>query len=147
MHKIRLFPLSLSNTTFNWFVSLPPNSVDRWERLEQKFHDYFYNEESELRLSHLVAIKQKTNENVVEYIKRFRETRNKCYGLTIGEKDLAELALACLNMALRDRLEGQDFCDVNQVLQQALNHENCSKDHKAHGWFKEVSTKDKPNIN
>jgi hypothetical protein len=25
MHKIRLFPLSLSGTIFNWFTSLAPN--------------------------------------------------------------------------------------------------------------------------
>jgi hypothetical protein len=117
MHKMRLFPLSLSGTTFNWFVSLPPNSVDTWECLEQKFHDYFYSRESELRLSHLVVVKQKANENVIEYMKRFRETCNKCYGLTIGKKDLAELAFVGLNTALRDRLEGQDFLDNNQVLQ------------------------------
>jgi hypothetical protein len=32
MHKIRLFALSMSGMTFNWFVTLPANSVDRWER-------------------------------------------------------------------------------------------------------------------
>jgi hypothetical protein len=147
MHKIRLFPLSLSSMTFNWFISLPSNSIDTWKRLEQKFHDYFYNGESKLRLSHLVAIKQKPNENVAEYMKRFRETYNKCYGLTIREKDLPELAFAGLNAALKDRLEGQDFTDMNQVLQWALSQDNRSKDHKVHGWFKETSTKDKPSIN
>jgi hypothetical protein len=28
MHKIRLFPLSLSGTAFNWFTFLAPNSID-----------------------------------------------------------------------------------------------------------------------
>jgi hypothetical protein len=58
VHKIRLLLLSLSSTAFNWFVSLPPNSIDIWDHLEQKFHDCFYNSESELKLAHLVAIKQ-----------------------------------------------------------------------------------------
>jgi hypothetical protein len=31
MHKIRLFPLSLSGMAFNWFVSLSANSIDTWE--------------------------------------------------------------------------------------------------------------------
>jgi hypothetical protein len=57
MHKIRLFPLPSSSTTFKWFVSLPPNSIDTWEWLDQKFHDYFYNGEFELGLSHMVAVK------------------------------------------------------------------------------------------
>jgi hypothetical protein len=30
MHKIRMFPLSLTGTSFNWFTSLPPNSIDSW---------------------------------------------------------------------------------------------------------------------
>jgi hypothetical protein len=28
MHKIRMFPLSLTRTAFNWFTPLPPNSID-----------------------------------------------------------------------------------------------------------------------
>jgi hypothetical protein len=64
-----------------------------------------------------------------EYMRRFRVTRNKCYGLIIGEKDLAELAFVGLSTTLRDKMEGQDFSDVNQVLQQALAHENHAKDH------------------
>jgi hypothetical protein len=44
VHKIRMFPLSLTRAAFNWFTSLPPNSIDSWVSLEQKFHYYFYNE-------------------------------------------------------------------------------------------------------
>jgi hypothetical protein len=55
IHKIRLFPLSLSGTAFNWFISLAPNTMNTWEGLEQKFHEYFYNVETELRLSHLAG--------------------------------------------------------------------------------------------
>jgi hypothetical protein len=57
VHQIRRFPLLLSDAAFTWFVSLPANLVDTWERLEQKLHDYFYNGETELRLSHLVLVK------------------------------------------------------------------------------------------
>jgi hypothetical protein len=57
VHKIRVFPLSLSGTTFNWFVSFAPNSVETWEHLEQRFHEYFYNGETELRLSHWVGVR------------------------------------------------------------------------------------------
>jgi hypothetical protein len=59
VHKIRLFPLSLSSTTFNWFTSLALNSIDTWPSHEQKFHDYFYNGEVEMRLSNLTVVKQK----------------------------------------------------------------------------------------
>jgi hypothetical protein len=129
MHKIRLFPLSLSSTTFNWFTSLAPNSIDNWLTLEHRFHEYFYNGEAKLRLSDLTAIRQKHNETVPEYLRRFRETRNKCYNLTIGEKDLADLAFAGLSSYLKENLEGQEFLNV---LQRAIVHENHARDHRSY---------------
>jgi hypothetical protein len=57
IHKIRIFLLSLTRTTFNWFTSLPLNSIDSWVSLEQKFHDYFYNREVELRLYDLISLR------------------------------------------------------------------------------------------
>jgi hypothetical protein len=106
VHKIRLFPLSLLGTMFNWFVSLAPNSVQMCKHLEQKFHEYFYNGETELRLSHLAAIIQKHNDSAAKYARQFRETRNKCYSLTIGERDLTELAFVGLIPAMRDKMDG-----------------------------------------
>ena len=64
--------------------------------LEQKFHDYFFSGETELKLSHLTSVKQKIHEGVSEYIRRFIDTRNRCYSLTISDRDLADLAFAGL---------------------------------------------------
>jgi hypothetical protein len=54
--------------------------------LEQKFHDYFYNREVELRLSDLTSLRQKYTETISGYLRRFREVRNRCYNLTIAKK-------------------------------------------------------------
>jgi hypothetical protein len=59
VYKIRLFPLSLSDTTLSWFTLLAPNSISTWAGLEEKFHKYFYNGETELKLSDLTAVRQK----------------------------------------------------------------------------------------
>jgi hypothetical protein len=106
MHKIRMFPLSLTGAAFNWFTSLPPNSIDSWVSLEQKFHDYFYNGEVELRLFDLTSLRQKYTETISDYLRQFREVRNWCYNLTIAEKDLANLAFVGLTLYLRDKLDG-----------------------------------------
>jgi hypothetical protein len=76
VHKIRMFPLSLTGAAFNWFTSLPPNLIDSWVSLEQKFHDYFYNWEVELRLSDLTSWRQKYTKTISDYLRRFREVRN-----------------------------------------------------------------------
>jgi hypothetical protein len=69
VHKIRMFPLSLTGAAFNWFTSLPPNSIDSWVSLEQKFHDYFYNGEIELRLSDLTSLRQKYTKTISDYLR------------------------------------------------------------------------------
>jgi hypothetical protein len=106
----------LSCTAFTWFTSLTPNSIFTWAQLEQKFHEYFYSGDTELRLSHLTAVKQKQNESAAEYIKRFRDTRNKFFNLNISDKDLADLAYSGLTPHLKDKLESHIFSDVSQVL-------------------------------
>jgi hypothetical protein len=122
---------------------LPPNSIDSWVSLEQKFHDYFYNEEVELRLSDLTSLRQIFTETVFDYLRRFREVRNRCDNLTIIEKDLTDLAFAGLTPYLRDKLDGQEFSDTNQLLQCALPYENHAKSSR----FRDNTKKDKENHN
>jgi hypothetical protein len=69
IQKIRMFPLSLTGIVFNWFTSLTLNSIDSWDSLEQKFHNYFYNGEVELRLSDLIYLRQKYTETVSDYLR------------------------------------------------------------------------------
>jgi hypothetical protein len=122
--KFRIFPLFSSNTTFTWFTSLAPSSIFTWAQLEQKFHEYFYSGNTEFRLSHLNAIKQKHNESIADYIKRFRDTRNQCFNLNIFDKDLADLTYSGLASHLREKLESHVFSDVSQVLQRTLDCES-----------------------
>jgi hypothetical protein len=96
VQKIRMFLLSLTRAAHNWFTSLPPILIDSWVSLEQKFHDYFYIGEVEQRLSDLTSLRQKYTETISECLRWFREVRNRCYNLTIAEKDLADLAFAGL---------------------------------------------------
>jgi ferritin len=107
--------------------------------LEQKFHDYLYNREVELRLSDLTSLRQKYTETISDYLRRFREVRNRCYNLTTVEKDLADLAFTGLTPYLRDKLDGQEFSDTNQLLQHVLPYENRAKSSR----FRNSANKDK----
>jgi hypothetical protein len=57
VHQVRLFPLSRSSVAFRWFTSLIPNLVNTWAGLDEKFHEYFYNRETELKLLNLTTIR------------------------------------------------------------------------------------------
>ena len=96
--------------------------------LEQKFHEYFFNGESKLKLSHLTSVKQKIHGGVAEYIRRFRDIRNRCYSLTISDRDLADLAFTGLLNFHKEKLDGQEFLDVSQVFQKSLANESRAKE-------------------
>jgi hypothetical protein len=118
----------LSSIPFSWFSALPPGYILTWAHLEQRFHDHFYSGENELKLSHLILVKQQHDESVIDYIKRFRDTKNRCFSLTISDKDLADLAFNSLRSYVKKKLEGHLFTSVNQVLDRALAQENQSKE-------------------
>jgi hypothetical protein len=40
--RVKYFPLSLTGPVFTWFTSLPPQSVNTWKDLEQKFHAHYF---------------------------------------------------------------------------------------------------------
>jgi hypothetical protein len=82
-------------------------------------------------------VRQKYNEHVHDYIRRFRDVKNRCFSLNIAEKDLADLAFSGLLAHIKDKLEGQQFSDVNQVLQKALAQENRAKEVKQFSRFKD----------
>jgi hypothetical protein len=115
--------------------------------LREKIHDYFYDVEVELRLSYLTSVRQKYTETVHEYLRRFREMRNRCYNLTIGKKDLTDLAFAGLSPYPREKMEGQEFVDINHVLQRALSHENRAKNSRSYSRFKDSGSRDKDKHN
>jgi hypothetical protein len=137
--KLRMFSLSLSDSAFTWFTSLATNSIFTWAQLEHKFHEYFYSGVMELRLSHLTVIKQKHNEHVIDYIKRFRYNRNRCFNLNISDEDLVDLAYSRLSLHLKEKLESHTFFYVSQVLQKALDYESRVK--KSRGFTR---SSDKP---
>jgi hypothetical protein len=128
--KVRLFSLSLTGTAFSWVFSLSPNSIDSWEQLEHKFHDHFYSPENELKLSDLTSVRQGRDESVNDYIRRFRDTKNRCFNLMISENDMADLVFNGLHSYLREKLDGHTFITFSQLQQKASAQENRSKETK-----------------
>jgi hypothetical protein len=55
--RVRYFPLSLTGSAFQWFTSLPPQSVGTWTELEQKFHAHYFSGRTEKKLIDLTTLK------------------------------------------------------------------------------------------
>jgi hypothetical protein len=91
--KVHLFSLSLTGTAFAWFSSLAPGFIISWDMLERKFHDHFYSGSIQLKLMDLTSVRQARDETVSAYIKRFKETKNLCFNLSITDTDHADICL------------------------------------------------------
>jgi hypothetical protein len=125
---VRLFSLSLTGTAFTWYATLPPNSILSWEDLEQKFHEHFFFSDYELYLVDLVALRQEKDESVSDYIRRFRDTRNRCFQIHLTDKQLAGIAFDGLRFYLKEKLEGIQFFTLAQLHQRASVCESRSKE-------------------
>ena len=110
--RVRLFSLSLTGTAFAWYAALPPNSINSWADMEQRFHEHFFTGDYELGLADLASVRQGRDESVVEYLKRFRDTRNRCFRLTICDSELAGLAFRGMRSFLKEKLEGVQFLSL-----------------------------------
>jgi hypothetical protein len=126
--RVRLFSLSLTGTAFTWYATLPPNSILSWGDLEQKFHEHFFSSDYELDLVDLVALRQEKDESVSDYIRRFRDARNRCFQIHLTDKQLAGIAFDGLRYYLKEKLEGIQFFTLAQLHQRALACKSRSKE-------------------
>ena len=113
--RVHMFSLSLTGTAFSWFSSLTPNSIRSWNELEQKFHDHFYSGDNETKLMDLTSVRQGRDASIHEYFKKFKDIKNRCFNLSLSEKDLVDLALASLCSSYREKLDGSSFYSINQL--------------------------------
>lgn len=142
--RVKLFPMSLSGAAFSWFASLPPNSINGWNDLQQQFNNYFYAGVMEMKLSYLSSVKQRTGEPVQDYIQRFRDVRRRCYSLNITDAQLADLAFQGLIGPIKDRFATQEFMSLAHLVQKILAHEARYQDSKKER-FQSVSYADESN--
>jgi phosphorylcholine metabolism protein LicD len=71
-----------------------------------------------MQITDLTRLKQRNDEMVAGFVQRFREVRNKCYSLNLGDKQLAELAFQGLLPTLREKYASQDFESLSQLVSQ-----------------------------
>ncbi|KAK1626903.1 hypothetical protein QYE76_001218 [Lolium multiflorum] len=54
--RVRYFSQSLTGSAFGWYTSLPPNSIQTWKQLEERFHEQYHSEASEAGIADLAQL-------------------------------------------------------------------------------------------
>ena len=75
---LRLFGSSLTGDAFQWYLALPTGSVKTWEEMQKLFIARFFITQKDVTIADLTNLKQKSNENVQDFIERWRSEANKC---------------------------------------------------------------------
>ena len=91
--------------------------------MERKFHDHFYNGHNEAKLLDLTSVRQGQDEPASDYFRRFKDIKNRCFNLTVSEKELADLAFDGLHSYLKKELEGFEYYTINYLHMKVLGLE------------------------
>jgi hypothetical protein len=115
--RVRYFALSLTGPAFTWCFSLPPQSVNTWKDLEQKFHAHYFSGSTEKKLTDLATLRQRHNETPLEFLRRFIEVKGMCFSLKLPDDQLADMVVAGMLPAIREKLFGMEFDNLGQLSQ------------------------------
>jgi hypothetical protein len=100
--------------------------------LEQKFHAHYFIDSNEKKLIDLTTLRQRHNETPMEFLRRFRETKSMCYSLNLPDDQLADMAVAGMLPAIREKLFGMEFDNLGQ-----LSHRLSLMSNQAYGFKKD----------
>ncbi|EOY00436.1 H0502G05.11 protein [Theobroma cacao] len=71
--KLKEFSKSLTEKAYTWYVNLTPGSVQSWNQMCRMFGEKFFSTQEKVTLVDLGREFQKSREDLMEYIQRFRE--------------------------------------------------------------------------
>lgn len=72
--KCHMFAITLKKGAREWMMTLAANSIGSWTDLREKFHAWFGRNKRRGKVTtSLMQVKQKSDESLSQYVKRFRE--------------------------------------------------------------------------
>lgn len=101
----RVFSLSLEGEAYEWFNSLPSNSIENFDSLKRMFRHQFVGSRAEdLTIFALVNLKHEKEESLRMFMDRYQKIIRRVKGLNL------ELALQYVLLALKQGMFGDSIC-------------------------------------
>ena len=102
---MKLFPSFFTRQAFAWYSSLPPNSLNSWAELEDKFQTHFSRTDLRVSIANMARLRQRPNETVEQFIMRFKRARMHCQ-IILLEREYVKFAVDGLDFKVRKNLKG-----------------------------------------
>ena len=114
------FSKSLCDRAYTWYIDLKSRSIPTWDDMVDVFCTKYLHGEKTVMLAILQATKQRNGEDLMEYIKRFRDIALDCYD-HCEERKLVEMCMTNMIKEYRVVLENLEISKFAQLLQKARN--------------------------
>ena len=105
---LREFSKSLCNRAYTWYFGLKSGSIPTWDDMVDVFCTKYFHREEMVTLVTLQATKQRNGEDLMEYIKRFRDIALDCYD-HCEERTLVEMCMTNIIREYRAILENLEI--------------------------------------
>ena len=105
---LREFSKSLCDRAYTWYIGLKPGSIPTWDDMVDVFCTKYFHGEETVTLVTLQATKQRSGEDLMEYIKRFRDIALDCYD-HCEERTLVEMCMTNMIREFRAVLENLEI--------------------------------------
>ena len=115
---LREFSKSLCDRAYTWYINLKLGSIPTWDDMVDVFCTKYFHGEEIVTLATLQATKQRSGEDLMEYIKRFRDIALDCYD-HCEERTLVEMCMTNMIREYKAVLENLEISQFAQLLQKA----------------------------
>ena len=105
---LREFSKSLCDRAYTWYIGLKPGSILTWDDMVDLFCIKYFHGEEIVTLATLQATKQRSGEDLMEYIKRFKDVALNCYDHCEG-RTLVEMSMTNMIREYRVVLENLEI--------------------------------------
>ncbi|KAJ8624183.1 hypothetical protein MRB53_032713 [Persea americana] len=137
--KIRLFASTLKGTTFDWYSTLPEDSIQNWTMLETRFLTHFKGEDHPVTMAQLCSLKQGENESTYEFIHKWKEIAYKCSNV-LPQASLADICRNKMRARIRSIIIGNKLKNLGELLEASMEAETVIKDLNSQKSSKKEST-------
>ena len=106
----REFFKSLCDRAYTWYIGLKPRSIPTWDDMVDVFCTKYFHGKETVTLATLQATKQRSDEDLMEYIKKFRDIALDCYD-HCKERTLVEM---CMTNTIRNYKAVLENLEISQ---------------------------------
>ena len=112
------FSKSMCDRAYTWYTGLRLGSIPTWDNMVDVFCSKYFHGEEIVTLVTLQGTKQRSGEDLIEYIKRFRGIAFDCYD-HYEERTLVEMCMGNMIMEYQAVLKNLEISQFAQLLQRA----------------------------